>query len=290
MTHDVLIFEVSEKNFATLVLENSHKVPVLAVFLNISSGPCAALEAIFSKLAKEFAGQFILAKVDVAEQAALRQQYHIDQVPTTLVFQNGKTSRVELGQLQEDEARKLLDELGVYHPSDRMREQAREKHLGGDTQGAILLLTEAIKQDPGNLRIALDMVQVFIDIGDLDSAQSLFRRLPEAVQQGEVGMSLKGQMTVAAFAAKTEGLAVLQRRVEEDEGDHQARFDLAVCLLAQHDSQKAMDQLLTIIAKEPGFKEGAARELLVGVINTLKPNNPELAGDYQRQLGSLLAS
>lgn len=290
MAQDVLIFEVSENNFSTLVLDNSHKVPVLAIFLNISSGPCAALEATFSKLAKEFAGQFILAKIDVAEQAVLRQQYHIEQVPTTLVFQDGKANRVELGQLQEDEARKLLDGLGVYHPSDRMREQAREKHLGGDTQGAILLLTEAIRQDPGNLRVALDMVQIFIDIGDLDNAQSLFKRLPEAVQQGEVGISLKGQMTVAGFAAKTEGLAVLQQRVADDEDDYQARFDLAVCLLAQHDSQNAMDQLLAIIAKEPGFKDGAARELLVGVMNTLKPNNPELAGDYQRRLGSLLAS
>ncbi|MFU8839079.1 MAG: tetratricopeptide repeat protein [Thiohalomonadaceae bacterium] len=290
MDQDVLIFEVSENNFPTLVLGNSHKLPVLACFLNVSSGPCAAQEMTLDKLAREFAGRFIFAKIDVAEQASLRQQYHIEQVPTMLVFQGGKVSRVEMGQLQEDEARSLLAELGIFHPSDRMREQAREKHLSGDTQGAILLLTEAIRQHPGNLRVALDMVQIFIDIADLDNARSLFMRLPTAVQESEAGLSLKGQMTVAGFAAGTDGLAVLQQRVTDNQDDHQARFELAVCLLAQHDSQGAMDALLQIIAKAPEFKEGAARELLIGVINTIKPNNPQLASDYQRQLGRLLAS
>jgi len=38
--------------------------------------------------------------------------------------------------------------------SDEMRAQAREKHMAGDTPGAIVLLTEAIRKDPGNIRVA----------------------------------------------------------------------------------------------------------------------------------------
>ena len=290
MSQDVLIFEVSHQSFPILVLQNSHKLPVLTAFLTLSSGSSSALEFLLSQLAREFAGRFIFAKVDIAGEPELRQQYHIEQSPTVIVFQDGKATRVELGQLNEDEARALLRDLEISHPSDLLREQARAKHLAGNTQEAILLLTEAIKQHPSNLRVALDMVQVFIDIGEFEQARSLLERLPEAVRNGEYGASLKGQLTVASFAANTEGVQVLQQRIDADPSDHASRFDLVVCLLAQHQPQLAMEHLLQIIRQDPTFKDGAARELMVSVINTLKPNDPELAGQYQRKLSNLLAS
>jgi putative thioredoxin len=40
-------------------------------------------------------------------------------------------------------------------------------------------LTQAISSDPSNVRVALDMAQIFLDIGEIEQAQSLFDRLPE---------------------------------------------------------------------------------------------------------------
>jgi putative thioredoxin len=259
MGQDVYIFETSQKSFPSAVLENSHKLPVVVAFVSISSAPCAAVEHLFNGLAKEFAGRFIFAKVDVTEQPELRQQYQIENVPTVAVFRDGELSRVELGQLQEDEARALLRDFGIYYESDVMREQAREKHLAGDTPGAIMLLTEAIKLQPSNTRVAMDMVQIFIDIGELENARSLFGRLPEHVRESEAGRSLSGQISVAEFAARTEGIEVLQQRVAENDADSQSRFDLVVCLIAQHEYQEGMDHLLHIISTDPEFRDGAAR-------------------------------
>ena len=50
----------------------------------------------------------------------------------------------------------------------KKRNQARQHHLKGETSEAITLLADAIKQDPSNAKIAMDMVQIFIDLGDLD--------------------------------------------------------------------------------------------------------------------------
>ena len=69
-------------------------------------------------------------------------------MPTLKIFKDGKVVRTEVGELKEAEARALLKDLGVYHESDALREQAREKHLAGDTSAAIVLLTNAIKLDP----------------------------------------------------------------------------------------------------------------------------------------------
>ena len=289
MSKEVFVFEVSEKSFNRSVILNSNKIPVLVEFMGVWSEPCVLMADLFAGLAKEFAEQFIFAKVDIDEQPGLREQFKIEDVPTLIIFKNGQTVRPEVGQLQETEARSLLKDLGIFHQSDLMREEAREKHLSGDTSAAILLLTEAIQKDPQNTRIAMDMVQIFIDLGQLEDAQSLFNRVPEQDRKSEMGRALTGQLLFMNLATKTEGMDKLSQRLEQDETDHAARFDLAICQVAQHKHQDALENLLVIQKAEPTFKEGAAKELISALSNMLSPRHPELAQEYRRKLANILS-
>ena len=289
MSKEVFVFEVSEKSFNRSVILNSNKIPVLVEFMGVWSEPCVLMADLFAGLAKEFAEQFIFAKVDIDEQPGLREQFKIEDVPTLIIFKDGQTVRTEVGQLQETEARSLLKDLGIFHQSDLMREEAREKHLSGDTSAAILLLTEAIQKDPQNTRIAMDMVQIFIDLGQLEDAQSLFNRLPEQDKKSEMGRALTGQLLFMNLATKTEGMDKLSQRLEQDETDHAARFDLAICQVAQHKHQDALENLLVIQKAEPTFKEGAAKELISALSNMLSPRHPELAQEYRRKLANILS-
>ena len=72
MSKDIYIFEATTENFDQVVIQNSNKMPVVTLFMAAWSEPCFVLTEFFSKLAKEFAGQFIFAKVDIDEQQALR--------------------------------------------------------------------------------------------------------------------------------------------------------------------------------------------------------------------------
>ena len=289
MSDNVYIFEVSEQSFPEAVLKNSFTLPVLVEFMGVWSEPCILMADNLSRLAEEFAGQFIFAKVDVDEQQALRKQYVVENIPTLLVFKNGEVVRTEEGQLTEQELRLLLKDFSVFRESDELREQARTKHLSGDTSAAIVLLTEAIQQDPANIRVALDMVQIFIDIGEREQAHQLFDRLPEQQQLTEMGKALSGQLLFLDLADKTEGLNRLNQALLINPDNSDTRFDLAICQLAGHDYQTAMDNLLHIQQRDPVYKEGAARELMVTVINMLMPAEPELAQDYRRRLSNILA-
>ncbi len=288
MNSRVYVCEVTEKNFSSVVLENSHKLPVLVIFMGVWSEPCFIVSDIFSGLAKEFAGKFVLAKVDIDEQPALRAQYQIENVPALMVFRQGEITRVEMGQLEEQAARTLLYELGVFHESDELREQARQKHLAGDTAGAVGLLTKAIKLHPSNTRVAMDMVQIFIDVGDTVSAQDLFSKLPEYEQISDVGKTLRSQLTFNEYAAKTKGIEALQLQLENNPADAQSRFDLAVCLMARHDYQGAVDHLFKIMESNSEFRGGAAKEAIIMIVKMLTPTSPALAKTYQRKLSSLL--
>jgi len=289
MNKDAYIFEVTEKTFPSAVIENSSKIPVLVAFIGVWSEHCMGVDTMFSALAKEFPERFIFAKVDIDEQPELREQYKIENVPTLVVFQNGEATHAEMGSLNEQNARTLLTELGIQHESDQLREQARVKHVAGDTSAAIMLLAEAIQKHPTNTRVAMDMIQIFIDINDLDNAAGLYNKLPERDQSSALGKSLNDQLLFAQAAARTDGHETLQQRVAEDANDLSSRFDLAVCLIAQHDGKQAMDHLLAILEQDVTFKDDAAREMMITIIRIFKQNHPDIAQEYQRKLNNLIA-
>ena len=288
MNQEVLILEVGEQGFPRYVIDNSHKLPVLVEFLGVWSEPCMIMAEVLQDLAHEFAGQFVFAKVDIDEQQGLREQYKIENIPTLLVFQDGEMTFIQAGQMHEEELRVLLKGLGVFRASDELRSQAREKHMAGDTAGAILLLTQAIQEDPGNTRVAMDMVQIFIDSGQLAQAKELFNKLPDSDKESEMGKSLTGQLTFTELAASTAGTEALTAAVAEDASNHAAHFDLAICLISQHDYDSAIEHLFTVLEQEPDFKEGAVREMIIAISNMLAPNDHQRAAGYRRRLANML--
>lgn len=289
MKKDVYVFEVSEKSFAESVLQNSHTLPVLVEFMGFWSEPCIIMSDTLAELATEFASQFIFAKVDIDENAELRKQYDVQHVPCLKVFVNGEVVETEEGQLTEEECRELLKRYDVFHESDEMRLQARELHLSGDTQAAFIILTEAIKKDPKNTRIALDMVQIFIDTKLIDNANALFNKLPASVRESKIGAALARQLAFVNQAAKTEGTEKLQQRIAVNENDHDARFDLAICQLADYETMSAIDHLFYILQRNMDFKEGAVKELLIALISGLKEKEPAVAKETQQRLSNLLS-
>lgn len=288
MSKDVYIFEATEGNFDQVVIQNSSKLPVVTLFMAVWSETCFALSEIFSKLAKEFAGQFIFAKVDIDEQQTLRDQFKIENVPSILVIQNGKPSMTTEGLLTEDEARVLLKGVNVFNIVDEMRLQAREKHLAGDTENAIITLSEAIQQEPGNTSVALDMVQIFIDIKQFEQANDLFNKLPAAAKDSDMGKSITGQLTFINLAAEKQDIETLYNIIEIEENNQQARFDLAICLTAKYEYEQAVEQLLILHQQDESFQDGAAKELAMTVISMLKATQPETAKHAQTKLSNLL--
>ena len=290
MTKEVFVFEVSHKSFGQYVLLNSHKIPVVVEFMGVWSGPSMAMSDLFTDLAREFAEDFIFAKVDIDEQEELKKQYNIENIPTTIVFKDGEPVRTEVGELKEPEARQLLKDFGIFNKSDQMREEAREKHLAGDTPAAIMMLAEAIKMDPSNTRIALDMIQIFMDLGELEQASGLYAKLPETVKQTDMARALGGQLSYMKLACKTAGIDALNAQLASNENNFDARFDLAVCLVAQYQSEEAVNHLFYILDNNPEYKDGAAKELIITLTNTIATVNDELAQGFRRRLANTLSN
>ncbi len=288
MSKDVYIFEATEASFDQLVLQNSNKVPVVTLFMGIWSEPSFVLSEMFSKLAKEFPEQFVFVKVDIDEQPSLRDQFKIENIPTIIVIQKGKATLTSEGLLSEDEARVILKGVGVFNAGDDMREQARIKHMSGDTQAAIILLSQAIQQDPGNVSVALDMVQIFIDIKQIEQANDLLGKLPDNAKQSPMGKSVTGQLTFINLAGEKQDMDTLKQLLVENRLNMQARFDLAICLTAEYEYEQAIEHLLALHQQDEMFEDGAPKELTMTMINMLRQTQPEIAGRAQQKLSNIL--
>jgi len=283
---DVFIFEVSKSNFDSAVIQNSHKIPVFVEFMGVWSGPCIQMSDELSELAKEFAGQFIFAKIDTDEQPELMKQFSVENLPSLKVFVDGEVVDTEEGQLSQQELRTCLKKQGVFSQVDELRQQAREKHMSGDTVVAMQLLTQAMQQDPSNTNVAMDMGQIFIDLEDVEQAKSLFNQLPDSAKTSDMGKSLLGQLTFLDLAANTQGKFQLQQNLLTNPSNCDSHFDLAVCLIAEKDYEQASNHLLEIMNINAGYKDDAAREMIINVANMLAPNNQELSSKIRSKLSS----
>jgi len=283
-----IIFDVTDNDFEKYVLNNSDKSPIFVFFINVKSVVCVQMHDLFTELASEFAEQFVLAEVDVSENQVLVKQYKILMTPTLKVFIDGKEVFSVDGELSEEEARDLLNSFDIVSEIEEMRDKARDLHLKGDTIKAIILLSDAIKQDPSNTWVAMDMVQILIDLGDLDQAGGLFNKLPDLDRNSDTGLSLFGQLQIKTKANQTAGLKVLSENILLNPDDFEARLDCAICELAESNVEQALDQLFYIQEHNAEYKEGAAKEMIMAIINAIVPTNRETANKYRTKLAVLL--
>ena len=288
MNKEPIIFDVTDSDFKKYVIDNSEKAPVFVLFINVQSMLCMQMHDMFTELATEFAEQFILAEVDVSDNKALVKQYKILTTPTLKIFIDGKESFSIDGELSEEDARDLLKSFDIVSKTEEMRDQAHQLHLKGDTTEAITLLADAIKQDPSNAKIAMDMVQIFIDLGDLDQAGGLFNKLPDLDKNSDTGLGLFGQLQIKTKASQTAGLKTLKENILLNPDDFDARIDCAICELAQANTEQALDQLFYIQEHKAEYKEGAAKEMIIEIIDATMPVDPETARGYRSKLIALL--
>ena len=70
------------------IINDTH--PVIVDFHALWCGPCKVQSPILSDIASEFGERVRVIKIDVDQNPGLAGKYHIQGVPTVILFKNGK--------------------------------------------------------------------------------------------------------------------------------------------------------------------------------------------------------
>ena len=284
MTTDYIV-NVDESNAQQLLIDESFKRPVVVDFWADWCAPCKQLMPILEKLANEYAGAFLLAKVNADEQQMLAGQLGVRSLPTVMVIKDGQPIDGFAGAQPESAVREVLEK---HLPSPYLAKLASIKQLlaDGDAAATITALRPLWEEAGRPLEMTLLLAQAYVDGNRCDDAEQVLADV-KMVDQDAAYEQIVAQIELKREAAKSPELEALEAALAADESNHEVRVKLAVQLSQTGAFRDALEHLLTVLRADRDFGNGEAKRLYLDTIATIGKADP-LAAEYQRKLFSLL--
>ena len=279
------IVDINENNAQQLLIEESFKRPVVVDFWADWCQPCKTLMPLLEKLAHEFSGAFLLARVNADEQQMLASQLGVRNLPTVMVIKDGQPVDGFSGAQPESAIRPILEKY-LPKPWDTQFEQARELIAGGDINSALPLLRQAYADSRQRTDIGLTLASVLLELKRLDDAEAILGAVP-MVDQDHAWEQLNAQLHLAREAGHSPAIEALQAKLAEDPDNLDLKCQLAVQFNQEQHHKQALELLFSVLQRDREHGDGATRRLLLDIIATLGNADP-LATEYQRKLFGLL--
>lgn len=279
------IIDATEQNFESLVLERSQEVPVVIDFWATWCGPCLELGPVLEKLAREYAGKFLLIKVDVDKLQGIAQAFGIYSIPHVFAFRKGQPVSQFQGVVPEDQLRRWLDQLLPSKVEQLIIDAERLE--SSDPGGAEARFREALELDPQQdlvkIRLAKTLLAQHKDQECREMLDSLEARgflEPEA-------QDLKAELELRAAAAEAGDVEACRAAVAANPSDLGLQLKLAESLVAVKKYDEALDICLNIVERDKAGVGQQARDVMVNMFHLLGPAS-HLTGTYRRKLATLL--
>jgi len=100
---------VNDEAFDKTVLQSG--IPVIVDFWAPWCAPCRIVAPTLNKLAKEYAGKLLVAKVNTDDNPKWAQSYNVQGIPTMLFVAGGKIIHRQVGALPEPMLREVVSEF-----------------------------------------------------------------------------------------------------------------------------------------------------------------------------------
>jgi putative thioredoxin len=254
-----VIFDVSEAEFETRVIERSREVPVVVDFWAEWCGPCRQLGPALESAVRARGGEVELAKVDVDSNQMLAQAFGIQGIPAVKAFRDAKVANEFTGAVPPARIEQFLDTL-VPSEADRLV-------AGGDEAS----LRAALAKDPHHAAAAVALGRLLIARGDGDEAEDV---LADHAQSDFLAGGLLARLEL--------------ERAASGNGDGSAEPLSGFAAWDDGNPGDALEHLQAAIAGEDDpDRRDLLRRVMVAIFTELGPEHP-LAAEHRRRLAAAL--
>ncbi|MEI5526323.1 tetratricopeptide repeat protein [Streptomyces brasiliscabiei] len=277
-----LVIDVDEAGFESEVLQRSTEVPVVIDFWAEWCQPCKQLSPVLERLAVEYGGKFVLAKIDVDANQMLMQQFGIQGIPAVFAVVAGQALPLFQGAAPEQQIRATLDQLV----------QVAEERFGltglvvdPDTESGAPV--EAASQIPaGPYDHLLEAAVHALDAGDFGGAVQAYKN----VLSDDPGNSeAKLGLAQAELLQRVQGADPqdVRKAAAENPGDAQAQIAAADLDLVGGHVEDAFGRLIDTVRRTAGDDRDAVRMRLLELFEVVGGDDPRVAA-ARRQLARAL--
>jgi len=258
-----LIVDGTDANFGEL-LELSSRVPVIVGLWAAWSEPATAIMTVLEKLITEYAGRFVLARVEIDANPQLAQAFQAQSVPTVAAVVSGQPVQLFAGPLAEEQ---ISDVLG------RVLELAAQQGVTGTADVAAAAEPAAVVEEP----LPPHHLEAYaaIESGDYATAQSEYRTA--LAQNPNDTMAVAGLAQVSLLA-RLQGLTMDQIRngAAAAPSDLDAQLLVADLDLSGGHIEDAFDRLLGLFPAQPGPGRNVIRERILELFEVIGTDDPRV--------------
>jgi putative thioredoxin len=288
MTHTPTphVFDATAATFEDTVIRKSLETPVLVDFWATWCAPCKTLGPVLEKLAAEYHGAFVLAKVDVDKEQELAAAFQVRSVPTIAVVKDGQLLGAVPGALPEGQLREMLAQVGIQPAPAPVTDEVVTEAAPIDPHQEVLRLRNLAEAEPDKAEHQLDLALALLQIGAAGEAEQWLDKLPANLATDDRAIKARAKLGFAALLKDAPPAEVLEAALARNPADLRARHLLGVRLLVAGDAEAGLAHFIDMLKRDKTFADGLARKSLIDAFRVL--DDEDLVGRVRRQMSALL--